>query len=84
MGEAQRFSEALYGVPYMVRQAGNDALIVIRALSAGDARRSATRACARELGGDDWQIVDESITTCLTTVGGRPRLYEGRFTARRS
>ncbi len=67
----------------MVRKEGDGAVVVVRALSVADARRRARRECARAFGEEAWQIADESIAPCLATLGGRTRLYEGRFVATR-
>jgi hypothetical protein len=67
----------------MVTLADQQATVTLRALSVGDLRRNALRECARALGPGSWQLTDEAITPCLVSLGGRVRLYEGRFVASR-
>jgi len=58
--------------------------IVVRALSPTDCRRQAACICDRKLGERCWRFTDEAISPCMVSVGGRVRLYEGRFHAARS
>ncbi len=55
--------------------------IVLRGFSPSELRRHAVRSCNAGGGGDSWRIVDESFVPCLVSLGGRVRLYEGRFRA---
>jgi len=72
--------QTMYGLPYkMVDVRAHRATVVVRALSAPDARRRAVRECRRALGDREWRIASETIVPCLVSLGGRPRLYEGRF-----
>jgi hypothetical protein len=57
--------------------------IVVRALSVADCRRQAACICDRKLGDHCWRFTNEQVAPCLTTVGGRVRLFEGRFEATR-
>ena len=57
--------------------------IVVRGFSPGELRRQAEKRC-RAFGDDAWRITDESFTPCLQSLGGRVRLYEGRFHAARA
>jgi len=67
----------VYGVPYMEQPA--EAPVVVRALSVADCRRQAACICDRKLGEHCWRFTAESVTPCLKTIGGRARLYEGKF-----
>ena len=56
--------------------------VVRRGLSATDLRKQAIRECERILG-TGWRFTEERITPCMVSLGGRVRLYEGRFRATR-
>ena len=58
--------------------------IVVRGFSAAELRRQAEKKCRVAFGDDAWRITDESFTPCLQSLGGRVRLYEGRFHAARA
>jgi hypothetical protein len=58
--------------------------IVLRGFSPAELRRHAVQRCAADGGDDAWRIVDESVVPCLVSLGGRVRLYEGRFRAVRA
>ena len=82
----------MYGAPYMSALEGAPPdtsqaaakTIVLRGFSPAELRRHAARTCAAGGAGDSWRIVDESFVPCLTSLGGRVRLYEGRFRAVRA
>jgi hypothetical protein len=64
---------------------GDRATLTMRGLSPADLRRRATRDCSRLFGEDCcWQFTREEIVPCVRSMGGRVRLYEGRFDACRS
>jgi hypothetical protein len=85
----------MYGEPYMAAAGASqldqtpldEALletartIVLRGFSPAELRRHAAKSCTADGGGDSWRIVDESFAPCLVSLGGRVRLYEGRFRA---
>ncbi len=48
--------------------------LVVRGLSPADIRRQAARRCT-----PGCQLIEQCVTPCLVTAGGRVRLYEGRF-----
>ena len=60
------------------------ALVVVRGFSPADLRLRAARECGRALGSSGWQFTQEKIVPCMVSIGGRVRLYEGRFEASRS
>ena len=79
----------MYGSPYMklaaVNVSDDRATITVRGFSPADLRRRAARDCGRLFGEDGgWQFTREEIVPCLRSMGGRVRLYEGRFDACRS
>lgn len=55
--------------------------VVVRGISPEACRRQAACACDRELGDRCWRFEQEQVSPCLVTLGGRPRLWEGRFVA---
>jgi hypothetical protein len=61
----------------------SETAVVVRALSPSDCRRQAACICDRKLGDQCWRFTNESIAPCLVSLGGRARLYEGRFQATR-
>ena len=72
----------VYGLPYMRAHAastsGTEASIVLRGLSPRELRRQAIRECERRLGAGS-RFTEERIVPCMVSLGGRVRLYEGRF-----
>jgi hypothetical protein len=79
----------LYGFPYMtldvVELSGNCASLTMRGFSPTDLRRRAASDCCRVFGEDcGWRFTREEIVPCMVSIGGRVRLYEGRFEASRS
>jgi len=64
---------------------GDRASVLVRGFSPADLRRRAARDCARAFGADaGWRFTQEEIVPCMVSIGGRVRLYEGRFEAARS
>lgn len=57
------------------------ASLVLRGPSPDSLHRSASRAFDERLGDRAWRMDEERFTPCLVTMGGRVRLYEGRFHA---
>jgi hypothetical protein len=55
-----------------------EATIVMRGFSPAELRCKAAEDCRRCFG-DTCQITGETITPALVSLGGRVRLYEGRF-----
>jgi hypothetical protein len=79
----------VYGLPYMMLDVLNvsddRASVLIRGFSPADLRRRAARDCKQAFGSDaGWRFTQEEIVPCLVSIGGRVRLYEGRFEAARS
>jgi hypothetical protein len=75
----------LYGSPYMVQVSADEVSVVTRGFSRGDLERQAARECERVLGGQErWRFTSTEVVPCMVSPGGRVRLYEGRFVARRS
>ena len=60
-------------------QAETRQTMVVCGLCRDDLRRCVERDCRRSFGESGWQIVGETISPRLTTLGGRVRLWEGRF-----
>ena len=58
--------------------------IVVRGFSPAELRRQAEKNCRAAFGDAAWRITGESFTPCLKSLGGRVRLYEGRFHAARA
>jgi hypothetical protein len=58
--------------------------VVARGLTVCDLRRTAERECCSALGADCWRLTGEEIVPCMVSLGGRVRLYEGRFEACRA
>jgi hypothetical protein len=78
----------VYGLPYMgvveAPPAGGARTIVLRGFSPAELRRHAEAKCRSAFGDDSWRITDEAFVPCLVSLGGRVRLYEGRFHAVRA
>lgn len=72
----------MYGVPYMTSTKAGEVSVVVRGLSPADLRRCAVRECERVFGAQDcWCFTQSEVVPCLVSLGGRVRLYEGRFVA---
>jgi hypothetical protein len=56
-------------------------VIVLRGLSPDTLHRRACRSFDQRLGERRWTLTEQRFTPCLVTIGGRVRLYEGRFEA---
>jgi hypothetical protein len=64
---------------------GDRASVLVRGFSPADLRRRAARDCGEVFGSDcGWRFTQEKIVPCMVSIGGRVRLYEGRFEASRS
>ncbi len=78
----------MYGPPYMATVADQSAehreTVVVRGFSAQDLRRCVNRDCRASMGETGWQIVGETIVPRMVSLGGRVRLWEGRFEVARS
>jgi hypothetical protein len=75
----------MYGAPYMVSVSPDRVAVVARGFSRSALREQAVRECERVLGRqDDWQLTQAEIVPCMVSLGGRVRLYEGRFVATHS
>jgi hypothetical protein len=61
------------------------ASVLVRGFSPAELRRRASRDCGKAFGSEaGWRFTREEIVPCLVSIGGRVRLYEGRFEASRS
>jgi hypothetical protein len=61
------------------REAGREsATIVARGFSPAELRRRVECECRKSFG-EACRITGETITPCSVSLGGRVRLYEGRF-----
>jgi hypothetical protein len=78
----------VYGQPYMsvveAAPVGGTTTIVVRGFSPVELRRYAEKNCSAVFGETPWRITGESFVPCLVSLGGRVRLYEGRFSATRA
>lgn len=75
----------MYGQPYMSAvAAASTGTIVLRGFSPAELRRHAEKSCSAAFGDGAWRIDDETFVPCLVSLGGRVRLYEGRFHAVRA
>jgi hypothetical protein len=64
---------------------GDRASVLVRGFRPADLRRRAARDCRQVFGADTgWRFTQEEIVPCMVSIGGRVRLYEGRFEAARS
>ena len=61
--------------------AEHSASIVLRGVSPQRMHLRATREFDTRFGARSWRLEGERFTPCLVTIGGRVRLYEGRFDA---
>jgi hypothetical protein len=69
----------------VVNVSGSNASVRVRGFSPADLRRRAALDCGKVFGSDgDWRFTQETIVPCLVSIGGRVRLYEGRFEASNS
>ena len=55
--------------------------VTVRGLTPEACRKQAACACDRALGDHCWRFEQQDVRPCLVTLGGRPRLWEGRFVA---
>ncbi len=60
------------------------ATLVIRGPSPDSLYRRACQSFDKQLGDRSWRFIEQRFTPCLVTIGGRVRLYEGRFEAARA
>ena len=67
----------------VVTQSAGETEVLMRGFDPAFLRRQAARECERLLG-PTWRFTEEQITPCMVSLGGRVRLYEGRFRASRS
>jgi hypothetical protein len=70
-------------MPYMSvllenREAGEATTIIVRGFSPNELRRRVECECRKSFG-EACRITGETITPCSVSLGGRVRLYEGRF-----
>jgi hypothetical protein len=66
----------------VINVSGGHASVTVRGFSPAELRRRAALDCGKVFGGDgDWRFTQERIAPCLVSIGGRVRLYEGRFEA---
>jgi hypothetical protein len=68
----------------MVTVSEREVTVVVRGFSPSRLERSAARECERELGEQGpWQFTRAEVVPAMVSLGGRVRLYEGRFSASR-
>lgn len=73
----------MYGVPYMVSVSAQEVSVVVQGFSRAQLQQTAARECEQALGAkDSWQFTKAEIVPSMVSLGGRVRLYEGRFVAR--
>ena len=65
----------------MVTIAEDRVLITARGFSPAELWRYATRECEKALGRDCWCFTLAEVKPCMVSLGGRARLFEGRFVA---
>ena len=65
----------------MVTIAEDRVLVTARGFSPAELRRYATRECEKALGRDCWCFTQAEVRPCMVSLGGRARLFEGRFVA---
>jgi hypothetical protein len=61
----------------------SEVAVVVRGLTRAGLRQQAVAACERRLGGR-CRFADEQYCPCMVSIGGRVRLWEGRFRAVRA
>ena len=88
----------MYGVPYMRASvsrlqdheaasapgvpAGECLRLTLRGFSPRELKARAEEACKCHFGECEWKMDLAEFVPCVGTLGGRVRLYEGRFVAR--
>ncbi len=60
---------------------GRSLRLTFRGFSPAELRARAEQECGRHFGGREWALAESEYVPCLATLGGRVRLYEGRFVA---
>lgn len=55
--------------------------LTLRGFSPRELRARAEHECACHFGDCDWKLEQAEYVPCVGTLGGRVRLYEGRFVA---
>jgi hypothetical protein len=53
--------------------------VVVCGLNACDMRKCAIKNCCKLYGEANWEVAEEVIQPRMVSLGGRVRLYEGRF-----
>jgi hypothetical protein len=71
----------MYGVPYMSATEVESFELTLRGFSARELNALAERECRRHFGTCAWRFEEASCIPCMGTLGGRIRLYEGKFVA---
>jgi hypothetical protein len=55
--------------------------LTLRGFSPSELKARAEEACACHFGECKWTLAEAEVVPCLGSLGGRVRLYEGRFVA---
>jgi hypothetical protein len=55
--------------------------LTLRGFSPGELRARAEEACKCHFGECEWTLDEAEFVPCVGSLGGRVRLYEGRFVA---
>jgi hypothetical protein len=63
----------------MTATASQPRTVVVCGFSACDMRKCAIRNCCKLYGQANWHVTEEVIEPRMISLGGRVRLYEGRF-----
>ena len=61
--------------------AGRCLRLTLRGFSPAELKARAERECACHFGECEWKLEQAEFVTCVGSLGGRVRLYEGRFVA---
>jgi hypothetical protein len=66
----------------MVRVSDQEVSVVVQGFSPAQLEDCAARECEQALGAkDSWEFTKAEIVPSMVSLGGRVRLYEGRFVA---
>lgn len=63
----------------MGERSGEPVEIVVRALSPAGLRAQSARVCRQRFPAGGWRLSEPVVRPCLVSLGGRVRLWEGRF-----
>jgi len=79
-------TQRVYGAPYRMNKRAtrtDDATleVTVRGLTPADVEACAARECCKHFGETGWSFGACEVKPCMKSLGGRVRLYEGRFVA---